>query len=157
MEKTVPVNPMVQPIQQTQNIMKKFTGQTSKGTLKMIGIGVLVVLAGILTGGLLSGNLIAKSGSGKTPNVKATATEAGVTDEKIFKDTAEGTLKTGGIKGEGTFHLERPGGSTQTVYLTSTVIDLSTFVDKKVQIWGQTYAGKNTPWLMDVGRVKVIE
>jgi len=37
----------------------------------------------------------------------------GSNDTKTFKDTAEGTLKEGGIDGEGAFHLERPGGDSQ--------------------------------------------
>lgn len=151
----MPVNPITQ---KAQNVVNKFSDTGNKDNMKMIGIAIAVILAGILTGGLLSGKLLAKgSRAPNVPNVKSTSSEAGVKDEKTFKDTATGTLKAGGIKGEGTFHLERPGGETQTVYLTSTVIDLSTFAGKKVQIWGQTYAGKNTPWLMDVGRVKVIE
>lgn len=157
MEKTVPVNPNPV-VQKAQNIVNKFSDTNNKESMKMVGIAILVILAGILTGGLLSGRLLAKGARSVTvPNVKSSSSEAGSKDEKTFKDTATGVLKSGGIKGEGTFHLERPGGETQTVYLTSTVIDLSTFSGKKVQIWGQTYAGKNTPWLMDVGRVKVVE
>lgn len=48
-------------------------------------------------------------------------------------------------------------GPSQYAYLTSTVIDLSAFTGKKVQVWGQTIAGKKAGWLMDVGKVKVIE
>ncbi len=158
MEKTTSVNPANPITQKVQSVVNKFPDTSNKENMKMIGIAIAVILAGILTGGLLSGKLLAKGSKGPSvPNVKSTSSEAGVKDEKTFKDTAEGILKAGGIKGEGTFHLERPGGDTQTVYVTSTVIDLSTFNGKKVQIWGQTYAGKNTPWLMDVGRVKVIE
>ena len=78
-------------------------------------------------------------------------------DEKTFKDTAEGTLQEGGISGEGTHHLVRPGGDSQNVYLTSTVIDLQSFVGKKVQVWGQTVSARKAGWLMDVGKVKVLE
>jgi len=35
------------------------------------------------------------------------------------------------------------------------VIDLSGFVDKKVEIWGETLAAKKAGWLMDVAKVKV--
>jgi len=156
MEKVIPTS-TPQPVQQAQNIVKKFTGSDNSTNLKLVGIALLVILAGILTGGLLSGRLSAKGKSVAAPGVKSTSTEAGSANTETFKDTATGTLLAGGIKGEGTFHLERPGGETQTVYMTSTVIDLSTFAGKKVQIWGQTYAGKNTPWLMDVGRVKVVD
>ncbi len=146
-------------VAKTQEVVGRFRGPNNKNSLVMVGIGILVVLAGILTGGVLSGKLLAKGGTAKGPTatVKSSSTEAGVKNTDNFKDTAEGMLREGGIKGEGTYHLERPGGETHTVYLTSTVVDLSPFVGKKVQIWGQTYAGKHAPWLMDVGKVKVLE
>lgn len=80
----------------------------------------------------------------------------GSKDEKTFKDSAEGTLKEGGIDGEGAFHLERPGGESQNVYLTSSVLDLSQFMGKKVKVWGETHQGEKAGWLMDVGRLQVL-
>ena len=69
----------------------------------------------------------------------------GSNDIKTFKDTASGTLKNGGINGEGQFHLVRTGGDSQNVYLTSSSVDLSVFVGKKIKVWGETqraqYAG----------------
>lgn len=119
-------------------------------------ISVVVVLAGIGTGYLFSG----KKFSASAPNVPGstvTENEAGVVDEEAFPDTAEGMMVAGGISGEGTHHLERDGGPSKNVYLTSTVIDLESFVGKKVQVWGQTITGQKAGWLMDVGRVKVVE
>jgi hypothetical protein len=80
----------------------------------------------------------------------------GSNDTKTFKDTAEGTLKTGGIDGEGAFHLERPGGDSQNVYMTSGTVDLSKLIDKKIKVWGQTQAAQHAGWLMDVGRIEVL-
>jgi hypothetical protein len=79
----------------------------------------------------------------------------GVDDTEQFPDSAEGTLREGGIDGEGAYHLERPGGESQNVYMTSAVVDLSQFVGKKVEVWGQTQAAQKAGWLMDVGRVEV--
>lgn len=81
----------------------------------------------------------------------------GSQDEKTFKDSAEGLLKPGGINGEGAYHLERPGGASQNVYLTSSVIDLSLYENHKVKVWGQTNAAQTAGWLMDVGRLQVLE
>ncbi len=122
----------------------------------------LVILAGAGAGYLLSGkrggvNGVATVSGDVAPGGKKSLTEAGVSDETTFKDMAEGVLKEGGIDGEGTHYLERSGGKSQNVYLTSTVIDLSSFVDKKVQVWGQTLSGKKAGWLMDVGKIKVIQ
>jgi hypothetical protein len=41
--------------------------------------------------------------------------------------------------------------------LTSTVIDLASFEGKKVKVWGQSLSGRKAGWLMDVGKVKVVE
>jgi hypothetical protein len=75
----------------------------------------------------------------------------------MFPDSAQGTLHEGGIEGEGTHHLDTGAGAEKYVYLLSTVLDLNSFVDKKVEVYGQTLAAEHAGWLMDVGRVKVIE
>lgn len=81
----------------------------------------------------------------------------GIADKKTFKDQAEGILKEGGIDGEGNFHLERPGGESQNVYLTSTTVDLSLYIGKKVRVWGETFSAEKAGWLMDVGLVEILE
>jgi len=88
-------------------------------------------------------------------NTKTTAQSAGIVDKKTFKDSVEGILREGGIDGEGNFHLERPGGVSQNVYLTSTTVDLSNYIGKKVKVWGQTFQAEKAGWLMDVGSVEV--
>lgn len=83
---------------------------------------------------------------------------AGIADKKTFKDSAEGLLKEGGFEDEGSFHLERkPGDTSQNAYLTSSTVDLSQYVGKKVKVMGQTYKGQKAAWLMDVGYVEIVE
>ena len=77
--------------------------------------------------------------------------------EKEFKDTATGTLEKGNINGEGTHILNREGGLTQRVSLTSSAVDLDLFVGKKVEVKGQTNSSSKTGWLMDVGAIKIIQ
>jgi hypothetical protein len=122
----------------------------------VVGI-IVVVLAGIGTAWIISNRIMGKvAGSSSAPaGVKVTSNEAGILDPNIKYQEVTGTLKEGGIGNEGTHHLERDGGPSQTVYLTSSVIDLSGFVDKKVEIWGETLAAKKAGWLMDVAKVKV--
>lgn len=81
----------------------------------------------------------------------------GSPNEEIFKDSAEGVIQAGGLDGEGSHHLVRPGGKSQTVYLTSSVVDLKKFEGAKVKLWGETFSAQKAGWLMDVGRVKVLE
>ena len=91
----------------------------------------------------------------KNGDTKTAAQSAGVVDKKTFKDSAEGVLREGGIDGEGNFHLERSGGVSQNVYLTSTTVDLSGYIGKKVKVWGQTFQAEKAGWLMDVGSVEM--
>lgn len=73
------------------------------------------------------------------------------------KDTAIGVLEKGGLDGEGTHRLLREGGPSQTLYLTSSVLDLDQFVGKKIQIWGETYKAQKAGWFMDLQRLKILE
>lgn len=122
-------------------------------------ISVVVVLAGIGAGYLFSGVGKGTSGLGSNSGntIVVSKNEAGVLDESKFATTTDGVLEEGGIGGEGNYHLVRGSGPSQYAYLTSTSVDLSTFVGKKVQIWGDTMSGKKAGWLIDVGKIKVME
>ncbi len=76
---------------------------------------------------------------------------------KTFADSATGIIKSGGINGEGTHTLEREGGKTQNAALTSSVIDLDLFIDKKVEVKGETNSSNKAGWLLDVGSIKILE
>jgi len=115
-----------------------------------------VVTGYVLSNGNVSGGNTLTSGTIDSSKISK-GTIVGSNDTKTFKDTASGTLKNGGINGEGQFHLVRPGGDSQNVYLVSSSVDLSKFVGKKIKILGQTQAAQHAGWLMDVGRVEVIE
>jgi hypothetical protein len=53
--------------------------------------------------------------------------------------------------------LERAGGPSQDVYLTSSTISFDEYVGKKVKVWGETFSAKTAGWLMDVGRLELLE
>lgn len=80
----------------------------------------------------------------------------GSPDADTFTDQAEGYLEAGGLDGEGSHSLIRPGGVSQTVYLTSSVTDLAKFEGMTIKVWGETFRGQKAGWLMDVGRVEVV-
>lgn len=121
---------------------------------------VLALILGVLSGfGLYrfrSSGTVRLAGSDvevvKTPN------EEGVKDASTFRDTATGNVieNDGKLTDEGTHVLVR-GDASQNVYLTSSVIDLSKYTGKKVQIWGETFSGQKAGWLMDVGRIKIVQ
>ena len=120
--------------------------------------GILIIIAGILTGYKLAKP---NASSVSMPAGKSTDTQGrkvfGAPDTKSFRDSTEGVLKADGAEGEGTHTLIRPGGDSQTVYLTSSVLDMNQFVDKKVRVWGETFAAKKAGWFMDVGRIEILE
>lgn len=143
---------------QAQNPVAPVVNNLPKGGFKKIWPYILgsflVVLVGVGTGWFLTKN---KGSSTVAPGAKNTAKVAGIEDTSTFKDSAEGLLEEGGVNGEGQYHLTRPGGVSQNVYLTSTSVDLSSFVGKKVKVWGQTLSARKAGWLMDVGKIQVVE
>lgn len=123
-------------------------------------IYLVVILLGAVSGGIVYG--LTASGTvrvaGKRVQVVKSETEEGVKDAAAFKDTATGKLvpNDGKITQEGTHIIVRDGPS-QNVYLTSSVVDLTKYEGKLVQVWGDTYQAQTAGWLMDVGRVKMVE
>lgn len=102
----------------------------------------------------MAGSQSMTGGPSVTSKDEKMAQTEGIMDKKKFPDKAEGKLVEGGIDGEGSFHLVRSGGESQNVYLTSSIIDLSKYIGKKVRVWGQTFSGQKAGWLMDVGYVE---
>jgi len=155
---------------EAQSLMHDFSAnnQNNKDTnqkfMKKIFLGllsVLVILGGITTGYLLSNRLGGQNGGAKISSKSETVITENEAEAPNFNeeesDSAEGVLNVGTIEGEGTHYLDRGAGENKYVYLTSTVINLKNYVGKKVQVWGNTLAATNAPWLMDVQKIKVIE
>ena len=125
----------------------------------VIGILVFVFLLGSATGYMVAKlRPVSQKTSRNTGTVvkDASGNKAGIIDKKTFSDTATGILRDGGMEGEGSHHLER-GAKDQTAYLTSSTVDLTPYVGKKVQVWGQTNTGQKTGWLMDVGYIEIVK
>jgi hypothetical protein len=123
----------------------------------------IFIFAGVISGFVLNFVTSGLSTSKQSANSKPIGAEdvvqsEGIADKKTFKDSAEGKLLDGGAEsGEGSFHLERPGGDDQTVYLTSSTVDMAKFVGKKVRVHGETFSSEHVGWLMDVGYIEVIK
>ncbi len=128
--------------------------------LPMVVIAAVIVIAGGFTGYVLAkssggrgGLSLTSTGGNQAANVSK------VVGNKCEQqgEVPEGLLKAGGIDGEGTHHLERDGGPARNVYLTSSVVPLDDYVDKKVRVCGETMAAQEAGWFMDVIKLEVIE
>lgn len=138
--------------------LKSSVETQDKKQVLLVAIIVLVIIGtGILSGYFMSQKIGKGKGSLFAPGASSSGKEVGSSNLKTFKDTATGVLEKGGIDGEGSHQLVREGGPSQTAYLTSSVIDLDAFVGKKVQVWGETFSAQKAGWLMDVGRVKILD
>ncbi len=133
-------------------------GDKKKTRMVAIGVYAALVVLGIGTGYLLSRSMkLTGPASSEASGMIKTEKVEGSTDVKTFKDSAEGTIEKGGINGEGTHKLIREGGPSQTAYLVSSVVDLDAYAGKKVKVWGETFAAQKAAWLMDVGKIEVLE
>lgn len=139
------------------------SGSGASSSIFTTQLFIFVVIAALL--GVGSGYFLSQSG-GKTGiqalDKAANAAKVqkgqilGSNDMETYKDTAEGEIKKGGIADEGSHSLIRPGGESQTVCLTSSRVDMDMLEGRKVKVWGQTNAAKTCGWLMDVGRIQVL-
>lgn len=121
---------------------------------------LLILAAGIGTGLIVSSRQksakLAASGAGGeelTEEVKESFTQT-------FRDEAEGVVERNDDLdkyAQGTHKLIRPGGESQTAYLTSSVLDLDQYLGQKVKVLGETFGSSQVGWLMDVGKVEVLE
>ena len=155
MEKTTTHKNTQEPLVKQFDSKKK----SNNSWLKVSIVLIVMVFLGIGSGVVIAKGSTMGTSSSSEVTSKSDITKGktfGVDDTSTFKDTAEGTLKEGGIDGEGQYHLERPGGETQYVYLTSSVVDLGLVKGRKIKVWGQTQKAQHAPWLMDVGRVEVL-
>lgn len=138
----------------------------------LIDIRLILLFAGITLLGLGSGFGLSRlqvsgnegsAGTGQTgtagqasgKSVKVGQTYGNQSEQ--FTDEAIGVIQKNSEEGEGTHKLVREGGESQTAYLTSSLVDLNRFVNRKVKVWGETFAAQKVGWLMDVGAVKVLE
>lgn len=145
------LDPLVSPLE---------TPSSNPGLPLLLVAAALVLVAGMVSGFLLAGTgssaaKVATTATGK--DAVKTDNEVGIKDDATFGDEATGVIEAGGLNGEGTHKLIREGGPTKTAYLISSIVDLDQFVGKKVQVFGQTLKAQKVGWLMDVGRVKLLE
>lgn len=126
-------------------------------------IPILLVLI-IVAAGIFSGLVLASRGKAENQAKSISEEDLSPTQKEsfaqTFRDEAEGTVEKNDELdkyAQGTHKLLRPGGESQTAFLTSSVLDLDDYVGKKVKVYGETFGSSQVGWLMDVGKVETIE
>lgn len=146
--------------QEKTSIAEERPASPRKPSFGLIISVICVIIFGIGTGFVLARKSTVKTSETGGSKIIKTEKEQGSTNTQFFSDTATGIIQKnpGTTSSEGTHMLIRnPGDQSQTAYLTSSVVDLDQFVGKKVQVWGKTFKSQQAAWLMDVGRVKLVE
>ena len=153
--------------EQGESLLKTMPRSGEGFKMKKNLIPALIIVALILAGGV-TGYFLANQGMSVGQKITELTggvalvqgpQEMGIEDESLFPDTAQGRIKVNESDEitEGSHKLIRPGGESQTAYLTSSVLDLNQFLGKCVQIWGETFEAQKAGWFMDVGRIKVLD
>lgn len=155
-------------VQFAQTLRKTSSGDSMKYIF--VGLVLLMMVLGAGTGYLAASMTTPQQGGVAPTETVAGSEETTALEETVkvgqvigakeasdFKDSAEGIIVAGGLDGEGSHHLVRSGGKSQNVYLTSSVMDLKLLEGHKVKVSGETFKAQKAGWLMDVGRVEVLE
>ena len=125
----------------------------------------ILLVAVLIAGGIVTGLLF--SNRTKARGIQNTLPQEGqdLNQEQkqslqvVTRDSAEGTLEKNDKfeeTAQGQWKLIRPGGESQTAYLTSSFLDLDKYVGKKVKVYGETLGSDKVGWLMDVAKAEEI-
>lgn len=137
-------------------IIKNFISSNNPKKM-LLTVAIASIILGTLTGYIISNK---KTGSMVGGGVLAPTAKNAQTDNRTFKDFAEGVIKAkpapaDGEYTEGTHTLVRDGALP--VALTSSVVDLSQYEGKKVKVYGETQKALKEGWLMDIGKVEEVK
>lgn len=129
---------------------------------RFLPIVVIIVLVGA---GITSGLIFSSRAKGKT-QAKSAFQEENLTPQQkqsfqvVTRDQAEGVIEKNDKfeeTAQGQWKLIRPGGESQTAYLTSSFLDLDEYIGKKVKVYGETLGSDKVGWLMDVAKVEPVQ
>lgn len=159
----IKLQPTPQPAVQTPNLVKTtLPSQKTPKLKRFLPIILIIVIVGI---GIFSGLVLSSRSKGSGSASQGAISEENLSPEQkqsfnqTFRDQAEGVIERNDQLdkyAQGTHKLIRPGGESQTAYLTSSTLDLDDYNGKKVKVFGETFGSSQVGWLMDVGKVEVV-
>ncbi|OGD90046.1 hypothetical protein A3D07_02535 [Candidatus Curtissbacteria bacterium RIFCSPHIGHO2_02_FULL_42_15] len=149
-----------QPQPKTSEQLRAVPDKTKFAKILPYFIVLVIVGLGIFTGLVLTSVQKAKAQNQQAKSIEEEELSPQQQESfaQTFRDEAEGTVEKNDDLdkyAQGTHKLLRPGGESQTAYLTSSVLDLDEYVGKKVKVFGETFGSSQVGWLMDVGKVEV--
>lgn len=138
---------------------KKMSGPIVK-VIQLLLI-IIILAIGIGTGLVLSSRAKSQEISKKTlPDEQQNLTPAQKQNlQTVTRDSAEGVIQKNENfeqTAQGQWKLIRPGGDSQTAYLTSSYLNLDQYVGKKVKVYGETLGSDKVGWLIDVAKVDTV-
>lgn len=151
------------PVTSQPPLVNKIPSQNTGSKIKkLLPIFIVVIVVSL---GIISGLLLSSKSKGSQSSGDGALSEENLSGEQkqsfnqTFRDQAEGVIEKNDDLdkyAQGTHKLIRPGGEDQTAYLTSSVLDLDEYNGKKVKVFGETFGSSQVGWLMDVGKVEVV-
>lgn len=133
---------------------------------KVTAILPIFIIVVVVAAGVLTGLVLASRSKYKASSASAAIEGENLNEEQkqsvqtVTRDQAEGTIEKNDKfeeTAQGQWKLIRPGGESQTAFLTSSYLDLDEYVGKKVKVYGETLGSDKVGWLMDVAKVEVID
>ena len=128
-------------------------------------VSPFLIIIVVIGSGILSGIIFSSKSKAANSTTIQSANEQNLTPEQkqsfqvVTRDQAEGVLEKNDkfeVTAQGQWKLIRPGGETQTAYLTSSFVDLDQYVGKKVKVYGETLGSDKVGWLMDIAKIEEI-
>ena len=147
-----------QPPKQSRSFLRAVPKNLSLAKVLPILVIVILVAAGMFSGLILSSRNKKTSAATSAVDEEKLSPEQKQSFQVVTRDSAEGVIEKNDKfeeTAQGQWKLIRPGGETQTAYLTSSFLDLDGFVGKKVKVYGETLGSAKVGWLMDVAKVEV--
>ena len=147
LQSTPPATPQATPKSSPQaSSINKTPSQNPQSKLKKFLPIILIII--IVAGGIFSGLVFSSRSKSSQLASKSAIEEENLSPEQkqsfnqTFRDEAEGTIENNDEKekyAQGTHKLIRPGGESQTAYLTSSPLDLDVYNGKKEKVFGETF------------------
>lgn len=145
-------------VEQNTNVRQASGEKSAAPKIIQILIILIILVVGVGTGLIFSSRAKSQQLAQTLPTDTPLSSAQKQNVQTVTRDTAEGVIQKNDKfeqTAQGQWKLIRPGGDSQTAYLTSSYMNLDQYVGKKVKVYGETLGSEKVGWLMDVAKVEV--